>query len=290
MDIVRFKGGLGNQMFQYSFLRALSSRGRKVGGSLGFYTNHSANMQYCLDKVFANIDLEIVGEDIFREIDEKWRLIKQDKEKLGEFLIDYENRFFWVEEEDGKYNNHVFETKRCAFVGYWQTEKYFKSIRNELLNRFQFSRGEEKMGKLKERICSGDNYISVHVRRGDYLQNPELYGGICTNTYYESAIRIMKEKVGNPIFIFLSDDISWVKEHWKLKNAIYIEASMFKRYQDWYDMCLMSCCSHNIIANSSFSWWGAWLNRNKDKIVIAPKKWLNNRETPDIWCDDWILI
>lgn len=290
MDIIRFKGGLGNQMFQYAFLKALSSQGRKVAGSLGFYANHPGKVKFCLDEVFADISLEIVKEEVFEEIDAKWKVIKQDKERLEKFLLDYENCFFWVERKDGTYDEHVFETSNCVFTGYWQSEKYFSGIKQEILTDFQFSVREKDLRELKNEICSGKCYVSVHCRRGDYLQIPELYGGICSENYYKVAMDYFRREIGHPLFVFFSDDISWVKEHFNYPDAIYVEKDMFKNYQDWYDMCLMSCCTHNIIANSSFSWWGAWLNRNSEKKVIAPKRWLNNSETPDIWCDNWILI
>jgi hypothetical protein len=100
----------------------------------------------------------------------------------------------------------------------------------------------------------------------------------------------MEGKVDNPYYVVLSDDIEWVKDNLYIENAVYIEPKMFDEYSDWYDMYIMTCCKHNIIANSSFGWWGAWLNGNPDKIVIAPDRWFNNEDTPDIWCEGWVKI
>lgn len=290
MDIVRFRGGLGNQMFQYAFLKALSSRGRKVMGSLGRYSKCGQTVRFCLPKVFENVAFEIVDEKKFEEINQRWKEIKQDKSRLKDFLELSDKRFFWVETLPGFYDENIFKTKNCTFVGYWQTEKYFYQIREELLKDFQFSFGEEKLASLKKKLLADDCYVSIHIRRGDYLQYQKGYGNICTEQYYKTAVQYMKEKVREPVFIFFSDDIGWVKEHYKLNDAIYIEAGMFKNYQAWYDMCLMSCCSHHIIANSTFSWWGAWLNQSSKKKVIAPKVWHNEYEMADVCPESWIRL
>lgn len=290
MDIVRFKGGLGNQMFQYALLKALLLCGREVTGSLGFYENHSQLRPFCLTDVFKNVSFNIVDEQTFKMINEQWRQIKQDKKKYDSFMKDYSNRFFWIEEEVGTYDERIFTTHDCTFIGYWQTEKYFIQIKKKLLEDFKFSMGEERLCILRERLLASNNYISVHIRRGDYLNFSELYGNICTEQYYKRAINFMEKQVNSPVFIFFSDDIGWVKKHYKYNNAIYIEPVMFENYQPWYDMNLMSSCSHNIIANSTFSWWGAWLNKNPYKTVIAPQKWINGTEMLDICPIDWIRM
>ena len=293
MDVVRFRGGLGNQMFQYAFLKGLEAKGRKVGASLGFYKEHPELMQFELDRVFPNIAMDIGYDKEFFDAYDKWCLIKADDEKVENFRKDLKNRYFWNEatEEGGNYQEDVYVTKECVFVGYWQTEKYFADIRQELLRDFQFSEGEKKLEVMKEKMLADNNHVSVHIRRGDYLDCPELYGGICTEQYYKDAMQLVSQKVGNPVWVFFSDDIGWVKEHYRFgDNALYVEPSMFGQYQAWYDMCLMSCCSYNIIANSSFSWWGAWLNQRENRIVIAPRKWLNNRQRNDICPKNWIRV
>lgn len=291
MDIIRFKGGLGNQMFQYAFLKSLSSRGRNVAGSLGFYDKNPHLMPFCLTDIFGNISFNVADEETFEKVDKKWREIKRDEEKLNSFLKDYPNRFFWVESPMfGTYNKHVFDTCNCIFVGYWQTERYFKQIRNKILYDFQFSEGERALIYLRDKLLSSDNCVSLHVRRGDYLKTPELYGDICTVQYYKSAIQIMMEEIENPQFIIFSDDVEWVKEQSWLGDALYIESNLFRNYRPWYDMCLMTCCAGNIIANSSFSWWGAWLNQRTGRKVIAPRRWINKREMPDICPKDWIRL
>lgn len=292
MDIVRFKGGLGNQMFQYAFLKGLESKGRKAGASLGFYDENPELAQFELDKVFPNIVMDTGCDQEFFAAYDKWCSMKTNPEKVENFRKNLEDRYFWNEtpDEGGIFQEAVYMTRECVFAGYWQTEKYFVHIRQGLLKDFQFSEGEERLKDLKGRMLASNNFVSVHVRRGDYLQHPELYGGICTDEYYKAAMELAGRKIASPLFVFFSDDIGWVKEHYKFDNALYIEAGMFEHYQPWYDMCLMSCCSHNIIANSSFSWWGAWLNRRAGKIVIAPEKWFNNRKRTDACPEDWIRV
>lgn len=290
MDIVRFKGGLGNQMFQYAFLKSLSRSGRSVKGNLGFYRKHPELMKFCLTEVFPNISIDFVEDSIFNELDEMWKEIKSSEENLPQFLVDYPNRFFWVENPEGEYNKHVFDTRNCAFVGYWQTEKYFSHIRNTLLKDFSFRQGDTKFEVFKQKLRDDRSYVSVHIRRGDYLMSTEAYGELAATEYYKNAMEYINARVSNPKYVYFSDDMQWVKENFEDDKGIFIEDTLFDNYSAWYDMCLMSCCASNIIANSSFSWWGAWLNVNPNKIVIAPNRWLMNRSTPDIWCEDWIRM
>lgn len=288
MDIVRFKGGLGNQMFQYAFMESLRHRNREVKASLGFYDKHKNKvMPFVLDNIFENVKISVIDEGIFQDIDDRWKNIKKDITKLEQFKGDCSNRFFWVEDKEFEYTEKIYNTKSCTFVGYWQTERYFKEIEENIREAFLFCNIETNLFALGKML--NHDYCSVHIRRGDYLQN-DIYSNICTVDYYKKAINYIRNMDCNAKFIFLSNDITWVKKNICIDNAIYCEKEMFDKYQDWYDMYLMTQCKCNIIANSSFSWWGAWLNNHKDKIVIAPSTWINGRKTPDIWCEDWIRI
>ena len=139
MKIVKLKGGLGNQMFQFAFYQSLKSKGREVKASLGYYDRNPDKMPFCLTEVFPEIHLDCVSNEEFETVDKAWREIKQNKEQLKKFLVDYKNRFFWVEGLDNYYRPAVFETKNCVFVGYWQSEKYFSEIRNILLEDIRIS-------------------------------------------------------------------------------------------------------------------------------------------------------
>ena len=287
MDIVRIRGGLGNQMFEYALVEALRDRGRVVHCNTGYYRKYTSVMPLRIHHVFPNVDLSEINDTVFNEIDERWKAIKSNPEKLKRFKSRPEERFFFVEEVDSLFDNDVFKTKNCTFVGHWQTEKYFSNIREKILTAYKFDIREERLYQVGEELKKG--YVSVHIRRGDYV-GKILFSNICTLEYYCAAIRYIQNCIPDARFVFFSDDIEWVKQNFKIENSSLYVNDFFEDYQDWYDMYLMSCCSHNIIANSTFGWWGAWLNRNRKKIVIAPKRWLYDRETPDIWCDDWILM
>ena len=140
----------------------------------------------------------------------------------------------------------------------YQSEKYFLSIKEIILKEFTL-----KDSTLTQSINLKDS-VSIHIRRGDYVNN--AHHNLCDLNYYHEAIKYIKSKINNPTFFIFSDDIEWVKENLKIDNAVYVSGSGIKEYEE---MILMSQCSHNIIANSTFSWWGAYLNKNYDKIVMA---------------------
>lgn len=272
-----FKGGLGNQIFQYALCRELEEHGSKaVYADLKYY-NYEGVMPFRL-------------KDVFGKSEVKCRFYKKG------LLTDIIRKFVYMGKrtyrEDGaaKYIDSIIsDASGGVYDGYWQTAKYFRDIEDQLRYELKFGDGENKLDYKRKEIA-GCNSISVHIRRGDYLKADDIYGGICTDEYYQRAIKYIKKNVVNPKFYFFSDDIEWVKRRYNGDDCYYIDSSMFDNYQDWYDMCLMSSCRHNIIANSSFSWWGAWLNDNDEKIVIAPERWLNNEDTPDIWYDGWIRL
>ncbi|MDR2407204.1 MAG: alpha-1,2-fucosyltransferase [Bacteroidales bacterium] len=179
----------------------------------------------------------------------------------------------------------------CYLDGYWQNELYFKDCEDIVRRKYQFITPLDlKNNDLKNKICSV-NSVSIHVRRGDYLKH-KMYLGLCDKDYYVNAISYMKKKIDHPVFFVFSNDINWCKSN--LRDVINDSCSEYidwnKKGKSYIDMQLMSICKHNIIANSSFSWWGAWLNNNIDKIVIAPKKWLNIELIIQPQCKDWILI
>lgn len=293
MDIVRFKGGLGNQMFQYAFMEALRHRGREVHASLGYYDNGGMGRKFVLGEVFPNTELMEIKEGIFQEINQKWRKIKEVPEHVEIFKQNLKERFFYVEDGNSIFDEKVFQTVSCAFVGYWQTEKYFHDIKDTIRDKYSFFVRDVKLQELAGRLR--ENYFSIHIRQGDYLTDyfKAVYGGICTEEYYRKAAEYVKERVPDAKFIIFSDEterLDLIIGKPGTENCIVFDRNEFVCYRDWYDMYLMSNCKGNIMANSSFSWWGAWLNRNPDNMVIALKIWLNGQDTPDIWCDGWIRM
>lgn len=185
-----------------------------------------------------------------------------------------------------EYYHEVFDIlENTNFRGYFQTEKYFKHCAVEVKKEYTFKPHiTDRVYKTLEGHTN-KRLVSVHVRRGDYLLYPDAHP-ICTLDYYNTAMNMLDGE--DVIFVCTSNDIEWCKENIKRDNIIY-------NYQDIsHDMCLISKCHDHIIANSTFSWWGAWLSESENKKIIAPKKWFGTRysnwNTKDLYCDNFIKI
>ena len=183
--------------------------------------------------------------------------------------------------------NFIRSNENIYLEGYWQSEKYFERIKDVIKNEFVFEKFSEEKNIFASNKIYATNSVAIHVRRGDYVKNP-LYSDICTLDYYKRAIKYITQHIDNPFFYIFSDDIHWCIENFNDLNQIeFIDWNNGK--QSYRDMQLMSLCKHNIIANSTFSWWGAWLNKNPSKIVIAPKKILNSsNDAIDLITNSWI--
>ncbi|QTL97698.1 alpha-1,2-fucosyltransferase [Iocasia frigidifontis] len=274
MKIVRITGGLGNQMFQYAFYLSLKERFTDVKLDITPYILSKFHYGYELSKVFGiKADLAIN-----EEID---YLINNSDSKLSTIFIERQFNF----------DKEVFEIKGdVLYYGYWQTEKYFKSIDGIIKKEFVFKRPlDNKNIEIVDQI-NEVNSVSLHIRRGDYVSIKNV-ARICTLEYYQKAVKLIKEKINKPVFYICSDEIEWVKENIRLEeNTVFVD---WNKGEDSYkDMQLMSLCKHNILANSSFSWWAAWLNNNKNKMVIAPSRWFNDEteNIRDLIPDGWFKI
>ncbi len=208
------------------------------------------------------------------------------------------NRTNIYKEHSLKFNSEVFEVKQPAyFEGFWQSEKYFNNT-DELIRKSLFFKKHlsPESQKISELIIEEENPVSVHIRRGDYVSSKttnELHG-ICSVKYYQQAIKLIKEKTADPHFYFFSDDPEWVKENLLPASGSATLVQNNAGSDSWQDMVLMSKCSHHIIANSSFSWWGAWLNADQRKLVIAPEDWFSSKtayfDDEDIVPESWIRL
>lgn len=281
MIVINLQGGMGNQMFEYALYTKMQKTGKKV----------------CLDYSWIMHEMKEAQRqtifDVFR-LDREYR-VDLAAGWAGYLQRHVCNRIFRKlttilrEKEDGKLDPQVLQLKAGYLEGYWQTEKYFADCRQELLERFQF-KGElsEANKAILQKIKAAKCPISLHIRLGDYTTatNSAMFGNICTGTYYEKAIDYFAEKYGDPTFFVFSNEPQKATEMIHVPNAVIVDVN--DEMTAWADMYLMSQCHHNILANSSFSWWGAWLNENPDKEVIAPKKWLNGKQTPDICPDAWL--
>lgn len=281
--VMEYAGGLGNQLFQFALAKYLEWKGRKVVADITHYSSLNTR-RFELGRLFKNNCLRYASEDVNIYFAMKDKISRM--EKLNQRYVYEEPDItrcsqYGVSEEWGN-------IKRGVVKGYFQTYLFADQIRAVLLHCLEFPTMEDNSLCALADDMKRKNSVSIHIRRGDYLAESERrMDGICDVSYYEKAIQRIRESVKNPYYYIFSDDISWCKENVKVDKVIYIEPEMFLDYEDWYDMYLMCKCKHNIIANSSFSWWGAWLNENEDKIVIAPKKWDNfcclTNICPPIW-------
>lgn len=194
---------------------------------------------------------------------------------------------YLYQEGDFKFNPQVLSLDSYTDLsGYFQTEEYFKKYREEILEIFSFKKDDEEEARnFLLSLPSDKDTISLHVRRGDYTLYPNHHP-VCSDDYYQSAIG--KFDLKNSVFLVFSDDIEWCKKKFEGDNFIFSETN-----NPYVDLAIMSMCDHHIIANSSFSWWGAWLNRSEDKRVIAPSRWFGpalNKDTSGIYCEGWEVI
>ena len=294
MIIVKLFGGIGNQMFQYAFGRALSLK-HQVELKLDISVLSDKTNKEISDRDF---ELEAFGIKATIASKEEIKKFSSGKMKkaidLVSLSVPFKRDFFYLREPGFGFFRNALKAPANSYVdGYWQSEKYFMNIRPVLLKEFfPVNPLSEKSKKTVEKIKSV-NAVSIHVRRGDYYSNMvnAKYTGICTEPYYMTAIEKISAKIKDPFFFIFSDEPDWFKKNIKMKFPVeYIEHNTGR--QSYEDMFLMSLCRHNIIANSSFSWWGAWLNQNAEKNVIAPAKWFNDdsKKISDLLPSTWIKI
>lgn len=192
------------------------------------------------------------------------------------------------------FDPNIFKSSRSVYlVGYWQSEKYFKNIEEILRSELTIKHNQGPDNQAMSCLINQTESVSLHIRRGDYVSNPISYQahGICSLDYYRAAVETLTKTVKQPHFFIFSDDIEWAQENLKLDHPL-TNVSNNGEVQDYEDLRLISHCKHHIIANSSFSWWGAWLCSHSQKIVIAPKKWFNNPKlnTRDLIPNEWYRI
>lgn len=292
MIITDIIGGLGNQMFQYASGRALSlQRGQPLLLDVSGFTNYALHQGFELLGVF-NCPVTVASMKDVQDV-LGWQAYPFIKQRLMSPRWAFLRNNHFIVEPYFSYWANISQVPQSAYlVGYWQSERYFQSINEIIRADFSFKLPlNEKNTEFAQQI-SQVNAVSLHVRRGDYVQNPITLAthGLCSLDYYQAAIRVIAESVEQPHFFIFSDDITWVKANLKIPFPCYY-LDHNQGAESYNDMRLMSLCQHHIIANSSFSWWGAWLNPNTSKIVIAPKQWFaDNKNTSDLLPRTWITL
>jgi len=292
MIISHILGGLGNQMFQYAAGRALAlHKGTDLRVDISGFANYRFQREFELHQVF-NLPEMVASKSDVRSV-LGWQaspLMRRMLSRPGcavlrkhEFVV--EPYFhYWPGIQDAPLASYLY--------GYWQSEKYFSAVSETIRNDFTFrSPLAGKNLELAELIGACDA-VSLHIRRGDYVTDAKTSStlGACSIDYYQRGVAHVAERIASPNFFVFSDDIDWAKKNLKLDfPCVYIDHN--RGDESYRDMQLMSLCRHHIIANSSFSWWGAWLNPSGDKIVVAPKQWfVAGYCTDDLIPQTWIAM
>ena len=290
MKIINIIGGLGNQMFQYALAIVLRQKNleESVFIDISHFHGYHLHSGFELQRVF-DIQLPIA----------KRKYLMRLTYYIPQYFF---SRFFrrilpqkkteYIEQSAYQYDEKVFSVHgNCYFEGYWQSPKYFEAYRSVIINTFRFPTFIDFDNMAAEKQMKTENSVALHVRRGDYVESVN-YARICTLDYYRKAIETVVKKIRSPRFFIFSNDIDWCKNNIvpmiQKYEVSFIDFNTGKNsYRDMHLMSLARCC---IVANSSFSWWGAWLNERNDKIVIAPSRWVNGSDSKDIYPSDWLLI
>ncbi len=293
MIIIKLNGGLGNQMFQYAFGRAYSLK-CDIDMKLDitwFEKIPNTDTQRSYELHIFSLPVSLASSNEIRN--------------LKGFISFFPDKFFkllhrrfpflsglYCPEKCYSFDSSILRCgNRAYFEGYWQSYKYFDSIRDIILKDFTYRLPiSQKTQQLEKKILQSRS-VALHVRRGDYVSNTQAnsYHGVASLIYYKDAISYISKRIEEMQLFIFSDDIAWVKEHLDIDmNVLYVD---YKK-NAFEDIYLMSKCKHNIIANSSFSWWGAYLNENESKIVIAPKQWFTDLtiDTSDLIPSEWVRL
>ena len=316
MIIIQLAGGLGNQMFQYALYLQLKSLGRevKVDDVSGFVQDAKRDPMLA---VFGITYERSSVKELERMLDSSplpWNRVRRK-------LFGRKKKAYF--EEDKRYHPEIMTWDDIYLEGYWQTEKYFEAVADQVRRVYDTDRvlryirendpavgrddsvtGNRKTHKGKKSVedwlaqITSTESVSVHVRRGDYLlpENQALFGGICTEAYYGEAMKQMKREHPNCRFYLFTNDKEWIRQQLDIQKEADIRAEVvpigdmeivdLEEQSDYAEFVLMSKCRHNILANSSFSWWASYLNTNRDKTVLAPAGWLNGWDCEDFYRKD----
>lgn len=260
-------------MFEYAYLIALMERGYKVGLNLSLYNVKKQHNGWELSDVFK------VKKPVqrFRRLS-KW---------LVRLLCHYpENLFLRTERSVMEYNPIWIKPSKAFLKGVWINPRYFESVEHIIRDVYRFRNIDDRNLMLATTLRTSES-VSIHIRRGDYLNLPNYC--VCDEAFYVTAMDMIKKMVENPVFYIFSNDPEWCNAFMEKQKVDYKIIDHNIGADSYKDMFLMTQCHHNIIANSTFSWWGAWLNQSPGKIVIAPKYWFkDNQCSPNL--TEWVTI
>lgn len=292
MIIIQVAGGLGNQLQQYALYRKFVRLGKEARLDLSWFLDIATQ-----EKVLAKRELELTHFDrlIYESCtaDEKAALIGNDNlsGKLRRKLLPFTVHHF---EESKMYHPEILNFEDMYLSGYFACEKYYADILYDLREKIQFPKSDNPLNLMMAEKMQSCESVSVHIRRGDYLdpENRAMFGNICTDAYYAKAMERIREEFPNAHFFLFSDDIRYLKENFAREDCTIVDINHDQ--ESFYDIWLMSQCKHNICANSTFSFWGARLNSHEDKIMIRPTIHKNSQifrkeEMEELW-PGWSFI
>lgn len=301
MIVVNINAGLANQMFHYAFGLGLIHKGYDIYFD---QVNFKPRKEWAFEAVqlrdaFPDIQIKQMPEGHFKSV-----FVESGKNRW----TDYKNKLLKIWRETAGGENYIMEstysydsnietkiTKHCILRGFWQSEKYFNHCKDDVRRQFTFLPFDEEKNIVAKKKMAAENSVAIHLRKGaDYLKSELMGRGLCSADYYMQAIEYIRSRVDNPVFYVFTDNYQWVKDNLPAFDYTLVDWNEVSGKRNFRDMQLMSCVKHNIIGNSTYSWWGAWLNPNPDKIVIGPKKFFNPINDffskSDIMCDSWIKI
>lgn len=293
MITIKLSWWIWNQMFEFATAKSLA---KKYNTKIILDKTFINNKFFLNNHTYRNYELESVfwikeDETFFSKLSSKYNIINKLIHPFIYQLI-YKSLFRkkYIKENNWKFIENIWDNTYLDW--YWQNSKYFENIENDLKDIFIV---KTKISKKNQEILDQinrnfKNSVSIHIRRWDYITNSQAnsWHWTCSQDYYNKAITYIKNNIDNPFFIIFSDDMHWVKQ-----NMFFWENNIFIEWNSWEDdLRLMYNCGNHIIANSSFSWWWAYLWKNPNKIVIAPKKWLNNEnyDYSNILLSNWIKL
>jgi len=292
MIISQVLGGLGNQMFQYAAGRSLSLKNKTpLALDVAGFEGYGLHQGFELDRVFS-APITLASEADRRRV-LGWRRSPLVRRVLAQLPVSIaaDPRFaqepyfhFWPDLEGFGPDSYL--------AGYWQSEKYFADVAPQIRTDFSFRTPLGGKNAELAHVIGAAKAVSLHVRRGDYANDPKTKSthGLCSLDYYRVAIDRVAAVVPKPVFFIFSDDIAWVRANLPMTfEHHFVEHN--QGVASYNDMRLMSLCQHHVIANSSFSWWGAWLNPSTDKTVVAPQKWFAGaKSVHDLFPAKWVLL
>jgi hypothetical protein len=292
MIIVRLIGGLGNQLFQYAIGRRIALKNKMPLKLDITWCRNNPERPYNLNhfSIIENFATEM-------EIDQFKKNHENFPNRIFQVIKELSSPYYlrsYVREKTLDFDPNIFKINKSAYLdGHWQSEKYFIDIEDQLRKDFLIKTSQDEVNRVISENIKSTNSVSIHIRRGDYISNKitNQYHGTCSREYFNKAIDKITSNVDNPHFFVFSDDPQWAMDNLNSECPINFITNN-NAQKNYEDLRLMTYCKHFIIANSSFSWWGAWLSSNADKIVIAPSKWFDNQiyNDKDRLPEKWIRL